>query len=181
MNNNQLSRKSIALHWVVAIGMISLLAVGWYMESIEVYGLYDIHKSSGILLLAVILFRVVWRLKQGFPEPLGESKKSELFLAKLTHWGLLIATLAFPISGMMMSGAGGHGLDIFGLVLLPENVDAVSGRAVAHSKEVASLGHQAHGILMWVVLGLLALHVAGALKHHFVYKDKTLTRMLGKS
>lgn len=181
MSENQLSRKSIALHWVVAIGMISLLAVGWYMENYKAYGLYDIHKSSGILLLIVIAARVIWRLKQGFPKPLGESKNIELFLAKVTHWGLLIATLVFPISGMMMSGAGGHGLDIFGLVLLPENVDAVSGRAVPLNKDIASLGAQIHGTIMWGVLGLLALHIVGALKHHFVYKDKTLSRMLGKS
>ncbi|MCO7224396.1 cytochrome b [Pleionea sp. CnH1-48] len=177
---DKLSPISIILHWTIAVGMLTLLSVGWYMESFEVYGLYDIHKSSGILLFVVIFSRVIWRLKQGWPQPLTQTQKIEFLLGKLTHWGLLISTLLFPISGMMMSAMGGHGLDVFGLELLSANVNAETGRSVPINKDLASLGREMHGILLWVVLGLVSLHLAGALKHHFGYKDGTLLRMLGR-
>lgn len=176
----KLSPLSIALHWTVGLTIIGLMAVGWYMETYEAYGLYYWHKSIGILIFAFVLVRVIWRLKQGFPQPVGAMDKLQLMLSKLVHWVLLLGTLAFPISGMMMSGAGGHGLSLFGLELLAKNKDLVTGKTVPLNAELAQMGANMHGILLWVILGALVLHIGGALKHHLIDKDRTLLRMFGK-
>ena len=175
---NKLSPTTKLLHWVVAVGMIGLIAVGIYMEETETYALYDWHKSFGVLIVLFAVIRVIWRMKKGWPSTLGQPRQWEHLAAKLVHWALIIATLLYPISGMMMSGAGGHGIPLFGLELLAENVDAASGEVVAINGQMAGLGHSIHGLLTWVVIAAIAFHVIGALKHHFVVGDATLKRML---
>lgn len=176
-----LSPITIALHWLIALTIITLMAVGWYMQTYEVYSLYGWHKSFGILIFAFIAVRVVWRLMQGFPEPVSPMDKLQHMVSKVVHWVLLLGTLAFPLSGMMMSGAGGHGLDLFGVELLAKNVDAVTGKVAPLNADVASMGKSVHGIMLWVFIVAIALHIAGALKHHLFDKDRTLLRMLGRT
>lgn len=176
----RLSHISISLHWLIALTIISLMAVGWYMDTYEDYDLYPIHKSIGIIIFVFVLIRVIWRLKNGWPSPLSTQQRIEHILAKLVHWVLLVSTLLFPISGMMMSGAGGHGLAVFGWQLLAKNLDPVTGKTAPLNAQAAEIGANMHGILLWVVLIALALHLAGVIKHQIVYKDGTLSRMLGK-
>jgi cytochrome b561 len=78
---------------------------------------------------------------------------------------------------MMMSGGGGHGISVFGLDLVASNYDKVSGDAVALNENIASLGHTLHDSLTSVLIALIVLHVAGALKHHIIDKDQTIKRM----
>lgn len=171
---------TIALHWLVAIGMMGLIGLGIYMEQNEAYALYGLHKSLGMLILLLVLPRVIWRVIKGWPTPVNTVKKIEQLLAKVGHWVLIVGTVLFPVSGMLMSGAGGRGLYIFGWELLGQNRDAVTDKIVPLNESLAGLGHQVHGILVWVMCITIALHIAGALKHHLVYKDHTLRRMLGK-
>lgn len=179
-SNNKLSPLTIALHWIVGLTILTLMAVGWYMEEFKAYGLYDIHKSIGIIILAFVLVRVIWRLKKGFPEPVSPVDHLQHMVAKLVHWVLLLGTLAFPISGMMMSGGGGHGLAVFGIQLLAENHDPITGKTIPLNENAAALGAEVHGILLWVLIVALVLHIGGALKHHLMDKDRTLLRMLGR-
>lgn len=174
----KLSHITISLHWLVGLTIIALIGVGMYMESNSVYSLYPIHKSIGILILLFVIPRVIWRLYNGWPQPASDYQVWEHRLAHLIHWVLIIGTVLFPISGMMMSGAGGHGLEVFGIELLSANV--VDGKAVPLNADVAGLGHTMHGVLGNVMIGAIVLHVAGALKHHIMDKDHTLKRMLGK-
>lgn len=67
-SKTKLSCVTVALHWVVGITMIVMLAVGLYMTDFEVYALYPIHKSVGMIVFVTILARVVWRIKQGWAE-----------------------------------------------------------------------------------------------------------------
>jgi len=176
----QLSRISIGLHWVVGLMMISLLAVGIYMEENEAWFLYPWHKSFGVLILLFSLPRVIWRLKNGWPQAAGQYKSYEQLLSKIAHWVLIIATVMMPISGMLMSGAGGHGIVVFGLELFASNHSLVDpSEIVPLNKSLAGLAHTMHGLAGKVVLVTLALHVIGALKHHVIDKDGTLRRMLG--
>jgi len=175
---NTLSKTSVVLHWLVAITIMCLLGVGIYMEEFKAYGLYKIHKSVGILIFVVILGRVIWRLKQGWPEPVNKQHAHEMRLARISHWVLLIGSVLFPISGMLMSAMGGHGLPIFGFELLGPNI--VNGERAPINADLASIGSSIHYWLGWIMLACIALHITGALKHHFVYKDGTLKRMLGK-
>ena len=83
----------------------------------------------------------------------------------------------YPASGMMMSGGGGHGITVFGLELLASNHDDISGKTIALNETIASIGHNLHETLVPVLILLIIIHVAGALKHHIFDKDITITRM----
>lgn len=177
-----LSIKTRALHWLVGLSMIGLLSVGVYMHETESYALYPLHKSFGVLILPVILFRVVWRIKEGWPTAVGLYSVLEQRLSKIVHWLLIVGTALFPISGMMMSGAGGHGIPLFGLDLLAPNPNPENPEEVIPLNEtIAGIGHEMHEILAWIIITALVLHIAGALKHHIVDKDATIRRMLGRS
>jgi len=177
----QLSRRTVLLHWFVALGMIGLTAVGLCMSRAEVWFLYPIHKSIGVLVFGLILLRVVWRLRNGWPAQVAGGSALEHRLAHGVHWLLIGLTLAMPISGMMHSGAGGHGIAIFGLQLVPsQHKPEAPGEALPYNQSVAEWGEALHEYLGYLLILTVMLHLAGALKHHWVYKDGVLRRMLGQ-
>ena len=176
----QLSLLSIIFHWSISVTFICLLCVGIYMADNEIYSLYPIHKSIGILILLLVVPRILWRLKNGFPAPLYDNTTQKK-LATAAHVLLLIATLLMPISGMMMSGFAGHGLAVFGLELAAANPDPLNpGQVIAINSSLAGLGHEVHEIAKNIIILIILVHIAGALKHHFMDKDGTLRRMLGR-
>ena len=179
-SKEKLSGTTIALHWIIALSIISLVTVGVYMTNTNTYALYPLHKSIGMLIFVVILARVVWRISNGWPEPAANYKTWEQKLAKFTHWFLIIATVMLPISGMLMSGLGGYGLHIFGLELLAStpNLDE-PGKMIPINGPMAGIAHQMHELGGKAIFAAILLHLAGALKHHFIDKDGTLRRMLG--
>ena len=69
---DKLSSVTILLHWVVAVTIIALLGVGIYMTENEAYSLYDIHKAVGVIIFLLIIARVFWRIKQGWPPPVRQ-------------------------------------------------------------------------------------------------------------
>ena len=173
-----LSTTTKILHAIVGLSMISLIAVGIYMHETKTFALYDIHKSFGVLIFAFALSRVIVRVKEGWPKPLEtNTAKLQLIVAKVIHWGLIVSTVLYPVSGMMMSGAGGHGIPLFGIELLASNYDAVTQKAVPLNETLASLGHELHESLTGVLILFIVLHVVGALKHHIIDKDETIKRM----
>ncbi len=178
----KLSAQTRFLHWFIAIGMIMLVAVGIYMAETKTFALYPIHKSLGAIMLVFALWRLVVRLKNGFPQPLGKQSAALETLAKLVHWVLLLTTILFPLSGIMMSVMGGNGLQIFGLELIANNPnpDPSVGRNVPLNKEMAGFARGVHTSLPVLFFIALALHVAGAIKHTVVDKDGTMRRMMGK-
>jgi cytochrome b561 len=115
-------------------------------------------------------------VKKGWPSAVGVASKIQHMIAKAVHWILIIATVLFPLSGLMMSIGGGHGLAIFGLEIVSETLDA-AGETVALNGTIGGLGHEIHETIVYFVIAAIVLHVAGALKHHFVDKDETITRM----
>ena len=182
----KLSATTVALHWIVALTMIGLLATGLYMYETSTYWLYNWHKSVGILMFAVILARVLWRIKQGWPTPASEYKQWEQSLSHAVHWILIIATLVMPLSGFMHSAAGGYGIYLFGigsLEIIPHNPDPEDptnlAKHVPYSSTLDVLGGQIHKWAGYIAIATVLLHIVGALKHHIVDKDGTLKRMLG--
>lgn len=177
----KLSGVTRALHWIIAISILTMLSVGFYMAIYEVWALYPIHKAMGVILFAVILVRVVWRLKNGWPTPVRDYPAWEHKLAVATHWALILGTLIMPISGFVFSGAGGYGVDVFGMVLAPANHNPLNpAEVIPFNKPVSDIAHTIHEIVGDLLAIAIMLHVAGALKHHIMDKDRTLLRMLGK-
>ena len=177
---NRLSYITILLHWLIAITIIGLIALGLYMTNFELYDYYDMHKSIGIILSGIILVRVVWRIKQGWPVPASNNGKNELFLAKITHWLLITSSVLMPITGMISSGATGHGFGIFRLAMLKENIDPFNPeKTIPLSQFWGEVGEIAHEYMGYILILAIVIHIAGALNHHLIYKDSTLLRMLG--
>lgn len=175
----RLSLTTIALHWIVGISIIILMVVGKYMEVNEVFKLYPLHKSIGTIIFIFVVWRVVWRLINGWPEKLGQYATWEVVLAKIVHWVLIIGTVLFPLSGMMMSVMGGHGLSVFGLELISANI--VDGKPFPLNKAMAGNAAGVHGILLPIMIVAIALHIIGAYKHHIIDKDNTMYRILGRN
>ncbi|WP_267963695.1 cytochrome b [Testudinibacter sp. TR-2022] len=173
----RLSHITLSLHWLIAFFILGLMTLGVYMTETSRYDLYPTHKSLGIFIFFFIVIRVLWRWKNGWPQPVAQHKNWEEALAKLVHWVLILGTLAFPISGMLFSIGGGHGLQIFGLDLVSANL--VDGQRQMLNPDLASIAGEVHESLLPIMLAAILLHVAGALKHHIIDKNNTLKRMLG--
>lgn len=178
---NKLAPTTIVSHWLVGITIIGLLASGVYMAENGVYTLFPWHKAFGFLILFVALARVFWRFKNGWPSAAGNYTALEHRLAHVVHWVLIGATLLMPISGLMGSVLGGHGLDVFGIEVFAQNFSVEDPeKTLPINYELSKLGSAVHFYLGYVVIGALVLHIVGALKHHIIDKDGTLRRMLGK-
>ncbi|HMA49150.1 MAG TPA: cytochrome b [Magnetospirillaceae bacterium] len=176
----RLDRKTRLLHWSIAAVILGLIAFGLYMTWTEAFPLYHLHKSIGLLVFLAIVPRAVWRLKSGLPQPVRPFSKVEHWGATLVHWSLLACTVAMPLTGMLYSAASGHGFGIFALDLFPTHHDPANpALETPFDGRLADLGQAAHHWIGWTLLGLTGLHVAGALKHHFIDRDRTLVRMLG--
>ncbi|MFA5985120.1 MAG: cytochrome b [Methylococcaceae bacterium] len=178
---NRLSWVTIVLHWLVAIPMIGLISLGLLMVNLELFDYYGLHKSIGVMLAAVILLRVAWRIRQGWPTPVASYPKAQALLAKAVHWSLIISTVLMPLSGMLFSGASGHGFGVFGLSLVSENLDAAKpGAVIPLSKFWSTVGQTVHEYMGYLLILAIIVHIAGVIKHHYFDKDTTLLRMLGR-
>lgn len=161
-------------HWIVAAAMIGMLGFGLFLGfadlSREVKGpLMGVHKALGVLVLIYGLWRVGWRLMQGFPAGAGLRADWRTPVAKIVHGSLLAGIILMPVSGIVASVFHGRAIGVFGLFTIPAQT------------EVAWLASLAGGIHSVTGIGLAALvivHLAAALQHHFVDRDTTLTRML---
>ena len=160
--------------------MIGLLVIGVYMVETDTIYLYTWHKAIGVLIFFVIIFRVAWRIKNGWLIPVAQYKKTEHFLARLVDWVFILGMVILPISGFMQSSLSGHGVNVFGLEIVARNADPNNIKKIlAHNKELELFFHFVHYQFSYIVIGSLVLHIFGTLKHHFVDKDNTLRRMLG--
>ncbi len=164
---------SKALHWSLAVLIFGLLAMGFLMDDLEPdslkYKVYGIHKSFGVLVLMLVAVRIVWHGFNHPPVSLSTYKPVEKLLAKIVKIALYLAMIALPVSGVVMSLAGGHDISFFGLFELAGLEEK--------NKPLSGLGSEIHEVGAFVILGLLFLHVAGSFKHHFIAKDETLQRI----
>lgn len=165
---------SIAIHWLFALAVFGLFGLGLYMVELTYYdpwyhGSLEWHKSIGILLFILLLFRICWRLIniQPTPEP---SKPWEHSIAALVHSLLYLVPLLLMVSGYLISTADGRSVAVFELF----EIQAIP----TMMKNQEDFFGDVHAILAWGLIVLSSLHVAAALKHHFITKNRTLKRML---
>ncbi|MEK6746891.1 MAG: cytochrome b [Pseudomonadota bacterium] len=163
-----------SFHWLMAVLIIVLLAVGLIMTGMEnspdKFKLYGMHKAFGIVVLFLASLRLGWKILDVsplLPDSLGKMAKLG---AKLGHFGLYVLMFAMPITGWLMSSAAGFPVSVFGMFVMPD--------LILPDKEFGHDMNELHSILAWGLMGLIALHFLAALLHHFYYRDNTLTRML---
>jgi len=174
-SREKLSPVTVALHWLLGLAIIGLLAVGLYMHDLPKgefrSWLYGWHKVIGTTVLMVAALRILWRWRSGMPKPVADYPQWQRSAARASHYLLLFATVLMPLSGAALSYGGGHPVPILGLFQI--------GPPVAKIEWLSSAGHAIHEYGGWALIGIISLHVAGALKHHLVDRDGTLRRMLG--
>lgn len=172
----QYGKLAIILHWGMALFIISIIAVGFFMTSMEdgdtKWAIYRLHKAFGVLILVLALFRWFWVLSNEKVGALDSYSKMEIGLAHAGKWFLMLLMLVMPASGLIMSIAGGRAVDFFGLFKIPAFAEA--------NKSLAGMFHDVHVYAAWGLSIIIGLHLLFALKHHFLDKDATLQRMLGR-
>lgn len=164
------------LHWSLALLLTALFALGWWATELDYYDPWyrtvpDLHRSLGVLALALALIRVGWALFDRRPAPLAVSSRWQHRAAVAAHLLLYLAMLAIPATGYLLSTADGRPVQVFGLFEVPALLPAASGR-----EEWAG---ELHYLLAFGAAYLVLLHLAAALKHHFIDRDGTLRKMIG--
>jgi cytochrome b561 len=162
------------LHWTIVVLIIVQVTLAYLADDLpngmRKLTLLARHKSFGITILALVILRLVWRRLNDTPALPDTLKPYERFLARFTHGALYVLLFAMPLSGWMMSSARGFPVSWFGFIQLPD--------LVPKSKPLYDAFLITHETLAWTLGAVVTLHVAAALKHHFVLKDDTLRRML---
>jgi cytochrome b561 len=128
------------------------------------------HKSYGMTILGLAVVRLLWRAANRTPELPDTLKGWERVVATVTHWGLYLLLFALPLSGWIMSSARGFPVSWFGRFQFPD--------LVAKNPALYDVMLRTHHMLVLVLGAVVLLHVAAALKHHFMLKDDVLKRML---
>lgn len=167
---------SITLHWLVAIAVFGLFALGYWMVDLGYYHEWyqsapELHQSIGICLFMVMVFRWLWRRSQIKPMPLNSHSKIEITLGHWIHLFLYALLFIIMLSGYLISTADGRGIAVFELFQLPS-----AGLLIENQEDIAG---QIHEYGAYVLISAAVLHALAALKHHFIDKDNTLKRMLG--
>ena len=160
------------MHWVMAAGIVTLFALGWWMVGLDYYSPYYtiapyIHKSAGILLLIMLVARFFWRLTNVRPADTDLSPL-ERRVSPLVHWGFYALMFALMASGYLIPTAKGQPIDVFGLFSVPALVTG------DNQEDAAGFVHE---VLAYAIMTLAVVHTAAALKHHFHDKTSILTRM----
>ncbi|TCB91702.1 cytochrome b [Enterobacter wuhouensis] len=169
---------SIGLHWIFALAVYGMFGLGLWMVTLSYYdGWYhqapELHKSIGVLLMMGLVFRVLWRRISPPPGAPRNHGKLTRLSAVAAHVMLYVLLFAILISGYLISTADGKPVSVFGLFDVPATF--------ADAGSQADAAGVVHLWLAWSVVILSALHGLAALKHHFIDKDDTLKRMLGRS
>ena len=172
------SALAMFLHWLLAIALVGMFAVGTYMADLPFspwrLKLYNWHKWAGVTILALSVLRLVWRLTHrapALPQSIALAMpKWQLQAFHATHFAMYALFFIVPLVGWAYSSAAGFPIVVFGMLPLPDFVPV--------SKELAELIKPWHQITAFTFAGLVLMHVGAALKHQFIDKDKLINRML---
>jgi cytochrome b561 len=177
------TRTAIVLHWVIAFLILGNLLIGLTADSFPdtlIRPVIDFHKSIGLTVLGLVILRILWRATHRpppFPADMGPAQRIGAHAAHYALYGLI---LLLPLSGWMhdsaFKDAAAHPLRIF-WVIPWFRIGAIADLPAAQKEAFHSLMFAIHADAAWVLLGLLALHVLGALKHQWIDRQPELQRM----
>jgi cytochrome b561 len=172
--DNRYTRTAQALHWITAALMFTVLPLAWVMVSMKDTSpsrglIFTLHKSVGLTILALVAVRLLWRARFHAP-PLRQFGTWEARLVLASHWLLYLVLVAIPVSGYVLSAAGGHPVTYFGLFTLP---------GLEKNKALSEGADWMHVVIgQWAVYALVIMHIAGTAWHVAVRRDGALDRML---
>jgi cytochrome b561 len=165
------------LHWTLGIAIIAMIAYGWWMNHIppraDRFFYRSIHANIGYALLALMAIRLIWRAINPVPAMPIDMPRWQRLLAWVNHWTLYAVTFLVIMLGWAHSGARTQSYsDWFGLFRVPQ--------ITSPDREAARAYEDRHIFFAYVLLALIAIHLAAALWHHFVKKDRVAARMAGE-
>jgi len=167
---------SIIIHWVMALTIFGLFGLGLYMVELSYYdawykGSLDLHKSIGMVLVALLITRVCWTVFNIKPKSAAiNASKFETKSAHYAHIALYLLMTVLMLSGYLISTADGRDISVFGFISIP-----AASIAMENQEDIAG---SIHNILAWSLVLLASVHGLAAIKHHFINKNDTLKRML---
>jgi cytochrome b561 len=161
-------------HWIIVVLIVVQFVYGYkayFATGFAKLAPVVTHKSWGMTILGLAVLRLVWRLFSGPTPRLPDTLKPwERAAAHVTHYGLYILLFAMPLVGWIASSARSFPVSWFGLVQLPD--------LVGSNRPLYDVLMTAHFWMSWVLVAIAGLHVAAAIKHHFILRDDVLRRML---
>ena len=172
------STVAIVLHWLLALVIVAMFGVGVYMTDLPFsplrLKLYNWHKWAGIIILALTVLRLLWRVTHrppALPRAISQAMPGwQMQAYHATHHVMYALFFAVPLVGWAYSSAAGFPIVLFGQIPLPD--------LLAANKELAELIKPLHEMTAFALMALAGLHIAAAFKHHLVDRDGLLSRML---
>lgn len=162
------------LHWVIAACVLFIIPAGIAMVYLPdgdlKNALYNLHRSFGALILALMLIRLAYRLVNGAPATEPTLTSMQRIVSHAVHLILYALLIAQPIIGWVATSAYGAAISVFGLFTLP----ALVGKDEALAKPLFAV----HDLIGFAIAGLLVMHIGAALFHYFIRRDGVLQRML---
>lgn len=161
-------------HWLTVLLIAGSFWLGYTMTDLAAsptkLKFFSWHKWIGVTVFGLALLRLAWRQWAGAPSLPAQMQRWEQHLARAAHVLLYLLLLALPLSGWLMSSAKGYQTVYLGLLPIPDLI----GKDAALGEFLEEL-HELLGTVLLVVIGL---HAAAALKHHFIDRDDVLARMI---
>lgn len=163
-----------SMHWLVALLLIAQVILGKVAEEYRLsptkLDLFVWHKSIGITILALVVIRLGWRLANPTPALPGGLPPWERLAARLSHGLLYVLMLLLPLSGWVINSAANIPFKVYWLWELPD----ITGR----DRAVKELAESVHETAVYLLVGLVLLHISAALYHHFRHRNNILRRMI---
>ena len=168
---------ALLFHWSMALLVIGLAALGLYMVTLPDVGfdtkkvtLVLYHKEFGVLALVLLAVRLSWRVTQVLPRLVDNLPDWQQITARFVHLSFYGLLIALPVTGSLLSSAAGIPVSFFGFFMLPDFVH--------RDGDLFQTYATIHKCLGYALVLFILLHAGAALRHHFVFKDDTLRKML---
>lgn len=162
------------LHWFIAVIVLIMLAGSFFLGNLpEQYigSAFMLHKSFGVTILFLMGCRLIWIAYTGKPPLPASVPRWQRLLSYLVQYALYLFLILMPLSGWIMSTAANKAPYFFNLFQFPFP-------GIPTNENLASLMKETHNTIAWIIIALVVLHIAGAIKHQFIDKDELMRRML---
>lgn len=163
------------LHWLIFLFVLGMLTFGFLLDSIPkpYQGLaYNIHKVNGLIVLALMIIRILWRSVNVKPLLPIDTQPWERFAEQTVHFLLYVTLILMPLSGWIGSSSAGKP---------PHIGDLALGLPIEKNKALISSAFELHEYLAYAIIALVTIHVLAALFHYLFRRDNVLQRMLPDS
>jgi cytochrome b561 len=162
------------LHWLIALLIIALVGIGWWMVGLSYYDPWyhdalNWHKSLGIIVLLIVTFKIIWSFIEKAPEPQASLSTFERIASSLMHSMLRLAMMIIPVTGYLVSTSEGAAIEVFNWFSFPVLLQI--------NERARDIAIDIHYYFAYATLTLVVLHAVAALKHQFIDHKGTLKRM----